>query len=88
MLMWIYLYRRNRRNLLSRIKEHATSEKSEVCKHLLQNPTHRVDFNTPKILDSENDTARLLILESLFMQEQTPDLNINFQSSPLIIFYT
>ena len=77
-----------RRNLLSRIKEHATSEKSEVCKHLLQNPSHRVDFNTPTILGSENDTARLLILESLFIQEQTPDLNNDSQSSPLMIFNT
>ena len=58
-----------RRNLLSRIKEHATSEKSEVCKHLLQNPSHRVDFYIPTILGSENDTARLLILKSLFTQE-------------------
>ena len=77
-----------RRNLLSRIKEHATSEKSEICKHLLRNPTHRVDFNTPKILGSKNDTARLLILESLFIQEQTPDLNNDSQSSPLMIFNT
>ena len=77
-----------RRNLLSRIKEHATSEKSEVCKHLLQNPSHRVDFDTPTILGSENDTARFLILESLFIQEQTPDLNNDSQSSPLMIFNT
>ena len=77
-----------RRNLFSRIKEHATSEKSEVCKHLLQNPTHRVNLNTPTILVSENDTARLLILESLFIQEQTPDLNNDSQSSHLMIFIT
>ena len=57
------------RNLLSRIKEHATSEKSEICKHLLQNPTHHVDFSTATILGTENNTARLLILESLFIQE-------------------
>ena len=77
-----------RRNLLNRIKEHATSEKSEVCKHLLQNPFHRVDFNTPTILGSENDTARLLILESLFIQEQTSDLNNDSQFGPLMIFKT
>ena len=77
-----------RRNLISRIKEHATSEKSEVCKHLVQNPSHRVDFNTPTILGSENDTARLLILESLFIQEQTPDLNNDSQSSTLMISNT
>ena len=77
-----------RRNLLSRIKENATSEKSEVCKHLLQNSSHRVDFNTPTILGSDNDTARLFILESWFIQEQTPDLNNDSQSSPLMIFNT
>ena len=77
-----------RRNLLNRIKEHATSEKSEVCKNLLQNPSHRVDFNTPAVLGSENDTARLLILESMFIQEQTPDLNNDSQPSTLMIFNT
>ena len=77
-----------RRSLLSRIKEHATSEKSEVCKHLLQNPFHWVDFDTPTILGSENDTARLLILQSLLIQEQTPDLNNDSQSSPLMIINT
>ena len=46
-----------------------------------------MDFNIPTIL-GENDTARLLILESLFIQEQTPDLNNDSQSSPLIIFNT
>ena len=77
-----------RRNLLSKIKEHATLQRSEVCKQLLQNPTHRVDFNTLTILSSENDTARLLTLESLFIQEQTPDLNDDSQSSPVMIFNT
>ena len=76
------------RNLLSRIKEHPISEKSEVCKHLLQNPAHHVDFNTSTILGSENDTARLLILESLFIQKQTLNLNNDFQSSFLMIFKT
>ena len=77
-----------RHNLLSRIKEHSISEKSEVCKHILQNPSHCVYFNTPTTLGSENDTARQLILESLFIQEQTSDLNNDSQSSPLMIFKT
>ena len=67
---------------------HATSEKFEVCKHLLQHPTHRIDFNATTILGSESDTLRLLILESLFIQEQTSDLNNDSQSSPVIIFNT
>ena len=75
-----------RRNLLSRIKEHTTSEKSDVCKHLLQHPTHRIDFDTPTILDNKNDIVRQLILESLFIQEQTPDLNNDSRSTSLMIF--
>ena len=55
-LLYMFLYStyigQTRRNLLSRIKEHATSEKSEVCIRLLQNPTHRLDFNTLTILGS------------------------------------
>ena len=77
-----------RYNLLSRIEKHATSEKSEVCEHLLQNPTHRMDFNTSMTLSNANDTTRLLTLESLFIQEQTPDLNNDSQSSSLMIFNT
>ena len=53
-----------RRNLLRRMKEHATLEKSKLCKHLIQHPTHRIDFNTPTILVSKNDTARLLLSSS------------------------
>ena len=77
-----------RRKLLTRIKVHTTSKKSDFCKPLLQNPTHCVNFNTPTILGSENDTTRLLSLKSLFIQEQTPDLNNDSQSSPLMIFNT
>ena len=76
------------RNVLSRIKEHATSEKSEVCKHLLQHSTHRIDFTTATIFGSENDTANLLIWESLFIQEQTCYLNNHSQSRPLMILNT
>ena len=86
--MWIYLYRSDERNLLNRIKEHTTSEKSEVCKLLLQNPFHRVDFNTPMILGGENDAARLLILELFFIEEQTPDLNNDILSTTLMISNT
>ena len=56
-------------NLLSKMKEHATLEKSEVCKHQLQQPTYCICFNTSTILGSEDNNARLLILESLYIQE-------------------
>ena len=67
MLMWTHLHQSDKAKLLSRIKEHTTSEKSEVSKHLFQHSTHPVDFNMFMILGSENDTARLLILESLLI---------------------
>ena len=63
---------RTRRILLSRMKKHATLEKFEVCKHLLQHPTHLVDLYTPNILSSKGDAARLLILESWLIQEKSP----------------
>ena len=53
---------------------------------MLQHLTYRIDFNTPSISGNENDTAKLLILESLFIQEQTPDFNNDSQSRHLIIF--
>ena len=77
-----------RRNLETRLREHSTSEASEVCRHLLENPGHRIDFARPEILGNANDTARLLILESLFIQEQIPDLNIDSKSAPLYLFNT
>ena len=60
---------------LVELKNMLLQKNPKSVKHLLQHPTHCIDFNTPTILSSENDTARLLILESLFKQEQTPDLN-------------
>ena len=69
-----------KRNLLSIIKQHATSEKSEVCK--------RTDFNTSTILGGKNDSARLLIVQSLFIQELIPDLDKCSQCSSLMIFNT
>ena len=69
-------------------KTSGTLKKSDVCKHLFQNLPHRADFNAPTILGSENNTAGLLILESLFIQEQTPHLDNDSQSRPLMIFNT
>ena len=72
-----------RRNLTTRLKEHASSDKSEVGKHLILNPSHRIDFSTPYILGSARDQFRLL--ESLFIQENEPQLNVDTVSSPLYI---
>ena len=74
-----------RRNLMNSLKEHSSSDKSEVCRHLMDNPDHKVDFAKPNILSSSGDSARLLILESLFIQKYEPLLNVDSKSAPLYL---
>jgi len=75
-----------RRNLRLRLQEHSTSLDSEVCKHLQSHPDHRVDFLNPEILGGDENAQRLRILESLFIQEFKPELNIDGSSIPLCLF--
>ena len=75
-----------RRNLINRFKEHSSSDKHEVCRHLMDNADHKVDFANPNILSSSGDFARLLILESHFIQKYEPLLNVDFKSAPLYLF--
>ena len=51
-----------------------------MCRHLMDNCDHKVDFAKPGILSSAGDFAHLLILESLFIQkyEPLPDLDYKF----------
>ena len=75
-----------RRNLTKRLEEHQTSQNSEVCNHLQAHPTHTVDFHNPQILGHAHDKHILLILESLFIQQLKPDLNVDSSSFPLRLF--
>ena len=77
-----------RRNLIKRLEEHQTSPTSEVNNHLQANSTHTVDFNNPQILSYSQDKYKLLILESLYIQELNPDINIDSTSFPLRLFNT
>ena len=77
-----------RRNLVKRLDEHQASLNSEVCNHLQSNPNHRVDFNNPQILTSSPDKSKLLILESLCIQQLKPNLNLDSKSFPLRLFNT
>ena len=78
--------RQTRRNLVNRLKEHSSLDKSEVCRHLMDNPDRKVDFAKPNILSSAADSARLLILESLFIRKYEPLLNVNSKFVPLYLF--
>ena len=57
-----------------------------MCRHLMYNPHHKVDFAKPNIPSSADDSARLLILESLFIQKYEPLLNVDSKSAPLYLF--
>ena len=52
-----------------------------MCRHLTDNPDHKVDFAKPDILSSAGDSARLLILKSLFVEKYEPVLNVDFKSN-------
>jgi len=66
-----------RRNLITQINEHKFDQRSEVCKHLLANPTHRFNFKQPEILGSIVGQKELHLLESLLIQQYQPDLNVD-----------
>ena len=77
-----------RRNLVKRLDEHQTSLNSEACNHLHSNPNHRVDFNNTQSLTSSPDKSKLLILESLYIQQLKSSLNLDSKSVPLRLFNT
>ena len=71
-----------------RLREHQTRDTSEVCNHIQFNTDHKVDFNNPQILTHSPDKYKLLILESLFIQQLKPDLNLDSSSFPFHLFNT
>ena len=77
-----------RRNLISRINEHKFDQRSEICKHLLANPTRRFNFKQPKILGSIIGQKKLHQLESFLIQQHQPDLNVDGSSIPLLLLNT
>ena len=75
-----------RRNLINRLKQYSNLDESEVCRHLTDNPNHKVDFAKPNIYSRVDDSARLLILESLFIQKYEPLLDVDSKFAPLYLF--
>ena len=70
------------RNLITRINEHKFDQRSEVCKHLLANPTHHFNFKQLEILGSIVGQKELYLLETLLIQQHQPDFNVNGPSIP------
>ena len=75
-----------RTNLIKRLQDHQTSDISEACNHIQSNTDHKVDFNNPQILTHSPDKYKLLVPESLFVQQLKPDLNLDSTSFPLHLF--
>jgi len=75
-----------RRNLATRTNEHKFDQLSEVCKHLLTNPTHRYNFKQPEILGITVGQKKRHLLESLLIQEHQPDLKVDGIIHPLTAF--
>ena len=75
-----------KRNLITRLNGHRMSEDSEVCKHLLNNPNHEINFDPPKILDRSNQVTKLCIKETLHISKIEPQLDVDNQSLPLYLF--
>ena len=79
-----------RRNLITRLKEHnpAKNGSSDVADHLYSNPNHSIDFKNPKILAKDEYLNKLLIKETLLIQQTNPQLNTDKFSHPLYLFNT
>ena len=79
-----------RRNLRARLDDHNpaanSNQQSNVAKHLLENPTHFINFNEPEILCSAYNFKELLIKETLLIHQLQPDINVDISSFPLYVF--
>ena len=74
------------RNLMTHFNEHQTCQSPEVCRHLIENPKHAVNFVSPIILERSNCRIKLCIKEMLNIAKRQPQLNINSQLLSLFLF--
>ena len=80
------------RNLITRIQEYVPNGKpnqeSDVAKHLVRNPNHKVNFYCPGILGHSNNCRKLRIKETLLIQKIQPQINLEGGSQPIYLFDT
>ena len=50
------------------------------------NPNHKINFDSPKILDRSNHVTKLRTKETLHISKPEPHLNVDNQSLPLYLF--
>jgi len=80
------------RNLKFQLEEHnplkSIHQNTDVVKYLYSHPDHFVDLKNPEILASAFYHRELLIKETLLIQEQQPEINVDNFSTPLYLFNT
>ena len=80
------------RNLATRIQEHVPNEKqnqeSDVAKHLVSNPNHKINFDSPEILGHSNNRRKLRIKETLLIQKIQSQINLHRASKPIYLLNT
>ena len=60
---------KTKRHYITRKNEHMTSNNSSVFKHIVENPSHVIDWDNMKILDAAKDNWRLLLKEMLHINK-------------------
>ena len=80
------------RNLATRIQEHVPNGKqnqgSDSAKHLVRNPNHKINFDSPEILGHSNNYRKLRIKETLLIQKNQPQICQDGASQPIYLFNT
>ena len=80
------------RNLTTRIQEHVPNGKqnqeSHVAKHLVCNPNHKINFDSPEILGHSNNHKKLRIKEALLIQKIQSQSNLDGASQPIYLLNT
>jgi len=83
---------KTQRNLKFRLDEHnplkSNHQDTDAVKHLYTYPDHFMDFKNREILTSAFNYRELLIKETLLIQEQQPEINVDNFSTPLYLFNT
>ena len=64
------------RRLHQRIQEHSSKAESALCGHSIET-NHEIDFSNPSILDKDNIKSRLLIKETLHIQDSGANSSLN-----------
>ena len=72
--------------MIARINNHdpsKTPQDTDITRHLTNNTNHIVCFKNPIILDRSDHRQKLLIKDTLMIQQRNPDLNFDKDSIPL-----